>query len=61
MMSAEERALKVFESDANSEIMSAYVNFISQMNRNYKDRTETAIRYRNFKENYVAVEKTREH
>jgi phosphoribosylcarboxyaminoimidazole (NCAIR) mutase len=41
-MSAEERALKVFDSDADTEIMKAYVNFISEMGRSYKDRAETA-------------------
>jgi hypothetical protein len=61
MMSADERALKVFEGDAKSESMAAFVNFISESGRNYKDHTETARKYRNFKENYVIVQKGKEH
>jgi hypothetical protein len=61
MMSADERALKIFEGDANSEIMTSFVNFISEAGRNYKDHTETARRYRNFKENYITVQKSKEH
>jgi hypothetical protein len=49
MMTADEHALKVFENDANTEAMNSFVNFIATMNRNYKDREETARRYRNFK------------
>lgn len=61
MMSADERALKVFQGDANSETMTAFVNFISESGRNYKDEAETARRYRNFKANHAIVQRTKEH
>ena len=52
-----ERNLQIFEEDNNSETMKAYVNFISQMGRTYVDKSETALRYRIFKKNYLALEK----
>jgi len=61
MMSADEKALKVFQGDANSETMTAFVNFISESGRNYKDETETARRYRNFKANHAIVQRTKIH
>lgn len=61
MMSADERALKVFEGDANTEIMKSFVNFIAERGRNYKDHTETAHRYRNYKQNYMTVQTSKEH
>lgn len=61
MMSADERALKVFAGDANSESMTSFVNFISEQGRNYKDHTETARRYRNYKQNYLTVQTSKEH
>ena len=53
--------MKVFDEDKDSETMKAYVNFISQMGRTYADRSETAQRYRIFKNNYLALEKHRAH
>jgi len=50
-----ERNLRVFDADKNSEIMKAYVNFISQTGRTYADRAETARRYRVFKSNYMSL------
>lgn len=41
--------------------MKAYVNFISQMGRTYTDKSETARRYRIFKNNYKALDKQRAH
>jgi hypothetical protein len=55
MMTSEERALSLFDSDSNTASMTAFVNFISENGRSYKDRAETAIRYRNFKENFAAL------
>jgi hypothetical protein len=56
-----EKNLQVFEEDKNSESMKAYVNFISQMGRTYTDKSETARRYRIFKNNYKALDKQRVH
>lgn len=56
-----ENNLRIFEEDKNSEIMKAYVNFISQMGRTYTDKSETARRYRIFKNNYLALDKHRAH
>jgi len=61
MMSADERALKVFEGDSNTEVMNSFVNFISESGRNYKDHTETARRYRNYKQNFMTVQMSKEH
>ena len=61
MMSADERALKIFEGDANSEIMTSFVAFISEAGRNYKDHTETVRKYRNFRENYKTIQRYQEH
>lgn len=56
-----ENNLRIFDDDKNSEIMKAYVNFISQMGRTYTDKAETARRYRIFKNNYEALDKHRAH
>ena len=56
-----ESNLRIFEEDKNSEIMKAYVNFISQMGRTYTDKSETTRRYRIFKNNYLALGKHRAH
>ena len=56
-----ESNLRIYEEDKNSEIMKAYVNFISQMGRTYTDKAETARRYRIFKNNYKALDKHRAH
>jgi hypothetical protein len=37
-LSADERALKVFNSDADTETMKAFVGFVSQYERSYADR-----------------------
>lgn len=50
-----ERNLRVFDEDKNSEIMKAYVTFISKMGKTYVDKAETAQRYRVFKNNYKAL------
>lgn len=56
-----ENNLRIFENDKNSEIMKAYVNFISEMGRTYTDKAETARRYRIFKNNYQALDSHRAH
>jgi hypothetical protein len=61
MYNSVEKNLQVFEQDKNSETMKAYVNFISQMGRTYTDKSETARRYRIFKNNYIALDKHRAH
>jgi hypothetical protein len=55
--SSVERNLKVFDDEKNSETMKAFVNFISEQGRTYADRTETAYRYRIFKNNYAVLSK----
>jgi C1A family cysteine protease len=41
--------------------MKAFVNFIAEMSRTYTDKSETAARYRNFKNNYYKVQKHQVH
>jgi hypothetical protein len=41
--------------------MKAFVNFVAEQGRTYADKTETARRYRIFKENYENTEKHRVH
>lgn len=60
-MSSDERALKIFNDDTNSEVMKAYVNFIAEYGKTYVDRTETARKYRNFKNNYQVLQKFKTH
>ena len=60
-LSSDEKALSLFENDAETESMKAYVNFISEMGRTYPDRTETARRYRIFKENYDSLQTHMKH
>lgn len=60
-LSSDEKALKMFDGDTNSEVMKAYVNFIAEYGRTYADRAETARRYRNFKSNYETVQKSKQH
>lgn len=60
-MAADERALRTFEADTNSDSMKAFVNFIADHGKNYADHKETAHRYRNFKANYEKVQKSKLH
>lgn len=54
---ADERALKTFTSDTNSESMSAFVGFITEHGRTYKDQQETANKYASFKLNQEEIRK----
>lgn len=60
-LSAQDRALKVFDSDADTETMKAFVAFVSQHGKTYADRQETATRYSNYLANKEQVRKTKEH
>lgn len=60
-IATDERNLQLFEEDGNSESMKAFVNFITESGRTYKDKIETARRYRIFKSNYNKNAKHIEH
>lgn len=60
-LSAQERALKVFDSDANTETMKAFVAFVSEYGRSYADHQETAMRYQNYLANMEQIRKYQEH
>lgn len=60
-LGSDERAIHQFEQDSNLPSMKAYVNFIAETGRTYKDKTETARRYRVFKGNYDRAAKHMEH
>jgi len=49
--------MELFESDANSETMKAYINFLAEAKKTYVDRQTQADRYRNFKANYEMIKK----
>ena len=55
----EEKSLRIFEDDSNTETMKAFESFMGQFNKTYGDnKAEMAKRYRNFKNN---AEKLRHH
>ena len=58
---SDERALKVFKSDSDSDSMKAFINFIAEQGRTYEDRTETARRYSIFKANLDNLSKYKVH
>lgn len=45
----------MFERDADSQTMKAYVNFVATYGRTYANMSDTHYRYRIFKENYETI------
>ena len=47
--------LQLFDQDANSETMKAYINYLAESKKTFADRQSQADRYRNFKANYEMI------
>ncbi len=54
---ADERALRTFSRDTNSESMKAFVGFVVDQGRTYADQQETANKYASYKKNQEEIEK----
>lgn len=58
---ADERALKTFNGDTYTDSMKAFVGYVAESGKTYKDQQETATRYSNFKLNQEEIRRFQIH